>query len=679
MRFRKCPALGALCAAPFTIAALAAAPATDTPEVQALHLDWLDEQASPAQDFYQYANGGWKKEHPIPPEYARWGTFEALRLHTQKVVRGILERAAADTRAERGSTEQKIGDFYASGMDEAAVDAAGATPLDPELRRIDDIASREDLEKAIAHLHLIGVGAAFSFGAMQDYADSDRVIGAAFQGGLGLPDRTYYLSDTPDLARIRTEYVGHVGRMLGLLGASAGDTAAEAAAILSLETDLAKASLPRAALRDPHATYHMMNRTELARLTPSFSWERYFADVGRPDIQRIDVGTPAFFEALDADLQCVPLADWKSYLRWHLAGTFAPYLSRPFQEESFRLRAVLTDAKKMRPRWQRVLDAEDEALGFAVGKKYVEEAFPASAKESAVALLRGIRGALEQDLATLSWMSEPTRAAALEKLGMMGERIGYPEKWRDYAGLEVDRGPWVLDVLRGKVFDTRRELDKIGRPVDRSEWEMTPQTVNAYYDPSMNDINFPAAILQPPFFDPAAPVAVNYGAVGFVMGHEMTHGFDDEGAQFDGRGNLRDWWTPEDLARFHALTACIAQQFSGYEVEGVHLDGALVTGEAVADLGGWTLAYRAFHADPAAGDAPTIVGFTPDQQFFLAGAHVWASNARPEETRLRATTDPHPPPLYRVNGTVANMPAFQAAFQVPADSPMVNKDRCVIW
>jgi putative endopeptidase len=360
-------------------------------------------------------------------------------------------------------------------------------------------------------------------------------------------------------------------------------------------------------------------------------------------------------------------------------ATFAPYLSRPFQEESFHLHAVLTGALVILPRWLRVLDATDGALGFAVGRKYVEENFPPSAKESARALLEAIRCALHERLADLRWMGPSTRQEAIAKLYEMRERVGYPDKWRDYGGLAIDRGPWVLNVMRANTFDVRRELDKIDRPVDRTEWQMTPQTVNAYYDPSTNEINFPAAILQPPFFDPAAPASVNYGAIGFVMGHEMTHGFDDEGAQFDGKGNLRNWWTPEDLARFQALGTCIADQFSQYEVEGVRLDGKLVLGEATADLGGLTLAYKAFHESLEDNPVPVIAGFTPEQQFFLAAAHVWAENARPEEARLRATTDPHPPALWRVNGTVANMPEFQEAFSIPDDSPMVRKDRCKIW
>jgi putative endopeptidase len=422
-----------------------------------------------------------------------------------------------------------------------------------------------------------------------------------------------------------------------------------------------------------------MNRKELAALTPSFSWDTFFADVGRPDLSSINVGTPSYFQALDAELRTAPLDTLREYLRVRLLSTYSPYLSRPFQDEAFRMTAAITGVSEMLPRWLRVLHAADDVLGFAVGKKYVEEAFPPSAKESAIALLHGIRAALEQDLATVSWMGPSTRAEAALKLSQMGERIGYPDVWRDYGPLVVDRGPYVLNVLRGKAFEERRELDKIDHPVDRTEWEMTPQTVNAYYDPSTNDINFPAAILQPPFFDPAAPLAVNEGAIGFVMGHEMTHGFDDEGAQFDGKGNLRNWWTPDDLARFKAQTSCIADQFSSYEVEGVRLDGRLVVGEATADLGGLTLAYRAFHAAMSGEPAADVLGYSPDQQFFLAAAHVWAQNVRPEEARLRAKTDPHPPAQFRVNGTVANMPEFQKAFGVPEGSPMVNVPRCSIW
>ena len=665
--------LGALAAR----APAAPRPPERTAAEQALHLDWLDANVSPAVDFYRFANGGWQERNPIPPAYASWSVIDVLRLRTQRVVRGILERASADRHAAPGSIEQKIGDFYASGMDEAAVDAAGVAPLGPELQRIAAIARREDLVGVIAHLQMIGVDAAFGFGEMQSYADSERVVGVATQGGLGLPDRSYYFD--PDLAKVRDAYRVHVARTLGLVGERPAEARADAAAVFGIETRLAKASLPPAALRDPHATWHPMDRAALAKVTPAFPWPRYFADVGRPDVESIDVATPGFFPALSAVLRDEPLPALRAYLRFHLLATYSPYLSRPFQDEALRMKEALTGVREMLPRWQRVADAENEVLGFAVGKKYVEEVFPPSAKASAIALVHAIRHALEQDLAMLPWMSAPTRARALEKLHEMTERIGYPDQWRDYGGLIIDRGPWVLDVLRGKAFEMTRQIAKIDGPVDRTEWQMTPQTVNAYYDPSMNDINFPAAILQPPFFDPAAPIAVRYGGIGFVMGHEMTHGFDDQGAQFDGRGNLRNWWTPRDYARFRARTACIADQFSRYAVDGVHLDGRLVEGEATADLGGLELSYRALHAASVGEARPDVAGFTPDQQFFLAAAHIWASNVRPADARLRAATDPHPPPRYRVDGTVANLPQFQAAFHVAEESPMVSHPRCTVW
>jgi putative endopeptidase len=678
MKFWRLRAFTALGMAPLALLALgAAAPADEVtaPDAQALHLDWLDRTVSPSVDFYRFANGGWQAQNPVPPEYGRWGTFDVLRRHTQEVVRGILEHAAADQAAAPGSIEQKIGDFYASGMDEDAIEAAGITPLAGELGCV-DVTEREDLAVEIAHLHAIGVGVAFDFGQMPDFEDSKHAMAVAYQGGLGLPDRAYYLE--PGFASIRDQYVAHVARMLQLGGASATDATAAAAAILALEERLATASLSRAEQRDPRAMYHPMTLQAITELTPSFSWPAYFGAVGRADIERINVAAPAFFDALDRAFSDVPISTLRAYLRYHLLATYAPYLSRPFQDESFRLRSLLTGAAEMQPRWQRVQDAADSVLGFAVGQKYVEAAFSPAAKERAIALLHGVRAALADDLATISWMSPATREAALEKLGQMEERIGYPDRWRDYEGYVVDRGPWALVVLRGKAFDFRREVGKIGKEVDRSEWDMTPQTVNAYYDPSLNSISFPAAILQAPFFDPEAPAAVNQGGIGFVMGHEITHGFDDEGAQFDGKGNLRNWWTEGDLQRFQALTACVADHFSSFTVEGVPLDGKLVVGEATADLGGLSLTYRAFRAAGGA-EGATIAGFTPEQQLFLAGAHIWAFNVRPEEARLRATTDPHPPPRYRVNGTFSDTPAFAEAFSIPEGSPMVRSEPCKIW
>ncbi len=432
--------------------------------------------------------------------------------------------------------------------------------------------------------------------------------------------------------------------------------------------------------RDPRAVYHVMNLAELDRVTPNFSWNEYFREIGYPQIRSINLAMPKFFGALGKELRSVPLVQWKVYLRWRLIDAFAPYLSQPFVDENFRMVSALTGVKTLRPRWQRVVSAENDALGFAVGKLYVRKEFPPSSKAAVLGILHTIRAALKSDLTTLPWMAPATRKAALAKLALMGERIGYPDKWRDYSKLRIDRGPYVLNVMRANAFEQKRELSKIGKPVDRNEWYMTPQTINAYYDPSMNNINFPAGILQPPFFDPKAPTAVNYGSLGWVMGHEMTHGFDDQGSKFDGHGNLKNWWTPQDAKRFHAATSCIATQFSRYTVDGdLHVQGKLVTGEETADLGGLTLAWRAFRASPAYKPAKTIDGFTPEQQFFLGAAHVWAMNLRPAEARRLVTIDVHAPPMYRVNGTLANMPEFQEAFHVPAGSPMVNAHRCVIW
>ena len=677
MRLCRTLVLGTLCALPLgALAAGAAAP-------NGLHLGWLDRGADPAKDFFTFANGGWQKQNPIPPAYSRWGTFSVLVKQNQEVIRQILEDAAQDARARPGSDERKVGDFYASGMDEKAIDAAGVEPLRPELERIGAMKGPADLRKELAHLQQMGVSALFDFGQMQDFKDSTKVIGAASQGGLGLPDRDYYLEDDPKFRQVRDAYVAHVAAMFELMDDGNATAQAEARTVMDIETRLARASMPRVDQRKPENVYHPMDLRALEGVMPGFSWSGYFADVGHPEITSINLAMPEFFKAMNADLSAVPLDAWKTYLRWHLLHAFAPYLSRPFVDEHFRLTKALTGAQELLPRWQRVVGAEDAALGFAVGKLYVEKKFPPSSRKAVLRILHGIRDALKADLATLAWMSPATRKAALEKLDLMGERIGYPDRWRDYSALRVDRGPYVLNVMRANAFLQRRELAKIGKPVDKDEWSMTPQTVNAYYDPSMNNINFPAGILQPPFFDPKAPAAVNEGALGFVMGHEMTHGFDDQGARFDGHGNLLPepgWWTAADFEKFKAATDCISDHFSRYTVDGdLHVQGKLVTGEATADLGGLTLAWRAFQASPASRQEKAVDGFTPAQQFFLGAAHVWAMNIRPEEARRLVTIDPHPPAVDRVNGTVANMPAFQEAFHVPAGSPMVNADRCVIW
>jgi putative endopeptidase len=702
----------ALCA--ISVGALAAA----TSSSEGLHTDWLDKSVDPGTDFFSYANGGWKTANPIPDAYSRWGTFNILQKSNQDVLHTILDDNAKQKHKD-GSIEQKVGDFYATGMDEAGIETAGVKPLQPEFDAIAAISDQASLQKEIAHLQMMGVDAGFGFGQMQDFKDSSQVIGAAFQGGLGLPDRDYYLktadkcvapaaapastkkapapaaSTAVDPAQaayaackaqadkyqtVRDAYVAHIAAMLQLLGDPSTKAAAESKTIMAMETRLAQAAMSRIDMRTPQNIYHPMSVKDIDAATPDIDWSGYLTDVGHPEISNFNFATPDFFKALDTELTKDSLDDWKAYLRWHTIDAAAPYLSKAFVDEDFKMKSALSGAKVLLPRWQRVISTEDDALGFAMGKLFVQKKFPASSRKEVVDILHAIRGALNDDLATLSWMSPETRKAAQVKLGQMGERIGYPDKWRDYSKLEVKRDSYVQNVMRSQLFLQERELAKIGKPVDKSEWDMTPQTVNAYYDPSMNNINFPAGILQPPFFDPKAPAAVNFGAVGFVMGHEMTHGFDDQGAQFDGHGNLKNWWTADDLKKFHVATDCISDHFSTYTVAGgAHVQGHLITGEATADLGGLTLAYRAFHASKAYKTAKTIDGFTPDQQFFLGAAHVWAENVRPEEQIRRVTIDPHPPGKYRVNGTMANMPSFQQAFGIKDGSPMVNADRCVIW
>lgn len=654
--------------------------AQDTPKDDALHLGWVDKTISPSNDFYNYANGTWKKSNPIPPEYASWGAFQILNEKVLNLVHDLLINASKDKKAKSGSIEQKIGDFYYSGMDESLINKVGVDPLKDEFALIEQLKDLPGLQKVITHLQLIGVDALFGFGSMQDFADSTQMIGAIMQGGLGLPDRDYYLKTDLKFKKIREAYTLHIAQMLQLLGDKPESAKNSANTIMTIETKLAKASMSQVEMRDPRAIYHIEKISKLNNESDSFNWSDYFSVMGQEHMTTVNVSTPIFFTVMNQMLQEVSIEDWKVYLRWHLISEFGSYLSSPFVEQNFKMAQVLTGIKKIQPRWKRVVSAESGALGFAIGKLYVEKYFPPQSKKEVLEILKNIHTVLKEDITTLPWMSEETRTAALKKLDMMEERIGYPEKWRDYSSLEIDRGPYVLNILRANQFLVRRDLNKIGKPVDRFEWAMTPQTINAYYDPSMNNINMPAGILQPPFFDPNAPAAVNYGAVGFVMGHEITHGFDDQGAKFDGYGNLKNWWSPNDLKQFNRATQCIVNQFSKYTIEdGMHVQGQLVAGEATADLGGISLAYRAFHHSEAYKKAKDIDGFTPDQQFFLGVAHVWTNNMRPEQARNQVTTDPHPPAQYRVNGTLANIPQFQAAFGLPNNSPMVNNPRCVIW
>jgi putative endopeptidase len=643
----------------------------------------LDKSCKPCDDFFKFANGGWIEHNPIPAAYPRWGNFNKLDEQNQSKLREILEDAAKPGKAAKAGNEKKIGDFYASGMDTDRIEAEGVKPLAAEFARIDQINDLPSLQSAIAHLQSLGVRAPFGFGARQDFKNSTQVIGQAGEAGLGLPDRDYYLKDDEKSKQVRDAYAAHVQNMFALLGDEADKAAAEAKVVMSIETRLAQVSMTRVQRRQPEAVYHKMEVAQLNEMTPNFSWPAYFKGINHPEITTVNLDNPEFFKEVNKDLTDIPLADWKTYLRWHLIDVASPFLSSKFEQEDFNFNKVLTGTQEMLPRWKRVVRATDRSLGEALGQIYVQKTFTPEAKARALAMVGNLIAALKSDLTTLAWMSETTRQRATTKLEAFAKKIGYPDKWRDYTALSVDRGPYVLNVLRANQFAFNYNLGRIGKPVDRMQWGMTPPTVNAYYNPSMNEIVFPAGIMQPPFFDAQADDAINYGGMGAVIGHEMTHGFDDQGAKFDSQGNLENWWTAEDLKNFQQRTACIVKQFDSYEVEpGLHENGKLVAGESIADLGGLTLAYAAFKKSLEGKPRPKeIDGFTPEQRFFLGWAQIWASNVRPEYARLQTQVDPHPLGRFRVNGPLSNMPEFAQAFGCKAGDTMVRppSDRCQIW
>jgi predicted metalloendopeptidase len=647
----------------------------------------MDTSVKPQDDFYLYANGGWLQRNPVPPEYSRWGSFDELTEKNQNALRKITEKAANTHADEKTAPEvQKVGDYYASGMDEKTIEAARLKPLEEELKRIDAIKDRADLLKAISHLHTIGVGALFEFGSGQDAKESSRDIAQAQQGGLGLPDRDYYTKTDEDSKKKRAAYVEHVAKMLTLLGEPADKAAEDAKKIMALETSLATASRTRVELRDPEKNYNKMKQADLQKITPDWNWADYFKGIKLADPGDINVGQPDFFKAANAAFKDASIEDWKTYLRWHLINAAAEDLSKDFVNEDFNFKqGVLRGTKQIKPRWKRVVASTDDALGEALGKLYVADYFPPEAKARALEMINNLKVALADRIKTLDWMDEPTKQQALKKLAAMNVKIGYPDKWRDYSLLKIDRGPYVSNTMRAANFEVNRQLKKIGKPVDRTEWGMTPPEVNAYYNPYMNEIVFPAGILQPPFFDPKADDPVNYGGMGAVIGHEMTHGFDDQGRQFDAAGNLRDWWSKQSADEYNKRRKAVVDQYSGYEpLPGSHINGELTQGENIADIGGIKLAYsalqKALEKDPQARDQK-IDGFTPEQRFFLGWAQVWRANQRDEDLRLRLTTDPHSPTRYRCNGPIANMPEFQQAFNIPDGSSMVRPadKRVNIW
>ena len=638
----------------------------------------MDRSADPCADFFQYSCGGWLKNNPIPPDQSSWSLYSKMQDENLADLRGILE-AAATPEPNRNAVHQKIGDYYASCIDEKAIDAKGFDPIRPDLDKIAAISSKNDLARLAAAM--VDDNVLFNFGSQQDFRDANQVIASADQGGLGLPDRDYYTKDDAKSKELRDKYVAHVQKMFELLGDKPNVAAKEAATVLRLETALAKGSMTRVERRDPKALDHKMTSEELEKITPAFPWPTYFAKVGMPSLASLNVSAPGFFKTMNEVIAKEPLSDWKVYLRWHLVHNNAPHLSTAFVNENFAFYGkTLRGQEQLQPRWKRCTEAADGYLGEALGQAYVEKYFAGDAKEKAQKIVKEIEAEMEKDINSLSWMSAPTKQQALLKLHGVANKIGYPDKWRDYSKLEIIRGDELGNVERARQFEFNRQLAKIGKPVDRGEWGMTPPTVNAYYDPQMNDINFPAGVLQPPAFDPKSDAAPNYGDTGGTIGHELTHGFDDEGRQFDANGNLRDWWTAEDAKAFQQRADCISNQYSNYViVDDIKINGKLTLGEDVADLGGLILAYTAWKDDTQGQKLDPIDGLTPEQRFFVGYGQSWCGQTRDETKRLRATVDPHSPEKYRTNGVVSNMPEFQEAFHCKADAPMVNKNRCRVW
>jgi putative endopeptidase len=641
----------------------------------------MDKSADPCVDFYQFACGGWIKNNPIPADQSIWSRFGELAERNREELRGILESAAKAP--NRDANEQKIGDYYSTCMDEAAIEKKGAAVLKPEFDRINALRDKSALPALMAYLHGQGINGLFDFGSGADFKNAKQVIGQADQGGLSLPDRDYYLKDDPKSVELRKQYLQHVANMFKLLGDAPDKAAAEATAVLNVETALAKGSGDRVERREPERVYHKMPVTEWQSLTPSFSFTRYLTSVGAPALDSLNVAEPTFFKALDAELKSASVDDLKTYLRWHMVHSQAESLPKAFQDENFNFYGkTLRGTKELQPRWKRCVAAVDSDLGEALGRVFVEKYYPPEAKARTLKMVNQLEAALHQDISELPWMSEVTKKQALVKLAAIQNKIGYPAKWRDYTALKVERGDALGNSLRANAFEVHRQLAKIGKPLDKQEWQMTPPTVNAYYDPTENNINFPAGILQPPFYDFKADDALNFGGMGAVIGHELTHGFDDQGALFDAEGNLHDWWTPEDQKAFKERTQCIVNEYDQFvAVDDVHVRGKLTLGENTADNGGLRIAHMALMKSlaDAAKQPDKIDGFTPDQRLFIGWGQIWCENETDQTARLLALNNEHSPGKYRANGVVQNMPEFQKAWGCKAGQPMVRANACHVW
>ena len=643
----------------------------------------LNTSVEPCTDFFEFANGGWRAANPIPASMPRWSRRWAAGESSKDRLKLILEEASAKKDQPRGSVEQLIGDFYGACMDEAQAERLGARALAEWLGGIQAMRSPLDVQRMIARLQAIAIAVPFNLYGGSDNHSPNDVIVQIDAAGLGMPDRDYYVKKEPHFEEARAKYRAHVEAMFALAGSGENEAKAAAETVLRMETELAEASLDNVALRDPKATDHKTTFANLQKLTPHFDWVGYDRAAGLADSD-VNVGQPRFLQAFDRQLASTPIADWRTYLKWHLLNSAAPALSDAFVREDFAFNgAYLNGAKEMKPRWKRCVESTDRLLGEALGKKYVERYFPPEAKARMQEMVQNLRTAMGETIEGLDWMSAETKKKALEKLSTFHPMVGYPDKWKDYSKVPITRGSYWNDVVAGRRFNVRDNLATIGKPVDRSRWGMTPPTSDAYYNPLLNEMVFPAGILQPPAFSMDANDAVNYGAIGVVIGHEISHGYDDQGAQFDAQGRLHNWWTDEDLKKFQEKTACVVDQFEGYFVEpGTHHNGKLVLGESIGDLAGAKIAYRAFQiAQRGKPPLPTIDGYTPDQQFFIAWGQFRGDAVRPEFARTMVQGDPHPIGKYRVIGPVSNLTEFQKAFSCAPDAPMVRsgEKKCEVW
>jgi len=655
---------------------------TDKPGL-GFSLDNLDKSADPCVDFYQYACGNWIKNSEIPADRASWQSFSQLDENNLQIEKGILEKAAAGG-AGRSAIDQKLGDLYGSCMDEKAVNASGIAPLKPELDRINAVKDKGALMEEIAHLHLIGPNPLFNFYSNSDLHNADQVIAYIGQGGLSLPDRDYYIKDDADKVEMRKHLIEYATQLFTLAGQNEKQAAASAQNVLMVETLLAAPAMERTKLRDPKNRDHKMTREEAIALAPEFNFNRYFTALGAPNFGSINVTTPEFFRQVNGVIAVLPLESLKTYVAWHALRGAAPWLSDPFVQANFKMRQALTGQKQIQDRWKRCVNLVDGSLGEALGQRYVELTFGADGKQRMLKMVDALEKSLDDDIHNLPWMGDETKKQAKTKLEAIRNKIGYPDVWRDYSSIVIKPGDLIGNIERANEFESKRQIAKIDKPLDRKEWGMTPPTVNAYYNGSYNEIVFPAGILQPPFFDKSMDDAVNFGGIGLVIGHELTHGFDDQGRKYDPTGNLRDWWTEQDGKEFEKRVSCIADEYSNFvAVDNMKLNGRLTLGENTADNGGARIALAALEhviADDKTGkEGQSIDGFTPQQRFFLGFGRVWCEKQRPENLRVQVTTNPHSPGKYRVNGVVQNMPEFQKAWNCKAGQPMVAENACHVW